>query len=293
MYFVEEKVMNKICLQCKKEFISWSFVRKLCSRKCSAEYYKINYSGKSSKHYGIKRPELVREHMRQSRLGSKNPMFGKTPWNKGVPWSEETKQKVSKTKKDLLKRGVIKIWNKDKKTDQKVWNAGLNKKTSDKVREIAEKAVKTKLEHFKDPSFRENFRQKSSLSHKKYFENNPEAIEKFKRIRSGIIYPKKDTLIEQRLQKALLSLGVKFLLHYPFYNEFCETRIDIAMPENKLAIYCDGNYWHNLPNYKVRDQRINVGLKKAGWNVLRFWGSEINSDANSCAKKILEVIKNE
>ena len=45
-----------------------------------------------------------------------------------------------------------------------------------------------------------------------------------------------------------------------------------------LALYVDGDYWHNLQNYKVRDARINYELVKNGYNVKRIWEHEINED---------------
>lgn len=283
--------MNKVCSNCKVIFLSWSSSRKFCSRKCSTAFYKENYIGKDSKNYGTSKNPDTRELIRQAKVGSKNPMFGKKPWNKGIALSFETREKISKTKQERIKSGLIRIWNGGKKTNQKVWNKGLNKKTSPVIAKLSKKLSKLRQEQLKNPEFKEKFRQKSSVSHKGYYKKNPQALEKLKQIRSKIIYPKKDSSIEKKLQNALNEQKVNFLTHYPFYNENCETKIDITIPQQKIAIYCDGDYWHNLPNYKLRDKRINFGLQKAGWKVIRFWGSEINSNVDECVNKIMELIK--
>lgn len=285
--------MNKICLNCNVIFLSWNSKRKFCSKKCFGKFYKENYSRENSKIYGVKKSPTTRERFRQAKLGSKNPMFGKKPWNKGILHSFKTREKISKIKKDRIKKGLIKIWNKGKKTNQKVWNKGLNKNTSPIIAKVSKKLSELRREQLKNSEFREKFRQRSSASHKEYYRKNPQALEKLKEIRSKIIYPKKDGSIEKKIQYALNEKKIQFSTHYQFYNEDCETRIDIVILQQKIAIYCDGEYWHNLPSYKLRDKRINFGLQKAGWKVIRFWEREINSNVSECVNRIMEAIKDE
>jgi len=45
---------------------------------------------------GKKRPDIS-----EGQKGEKNPMFGKTPWNKGIPCTEKTKKKISKKLKGV------------------------------------------------------------------------------------------------------------------------------------------------------------------------------------------------
>lgn len=61
--------------------------------------------------------------------GEKNPMFGKPAWNRGKSRSEETKMKISLTKKGTIP------WNKGKKGVQIPWNKGL------KLKQINERRV--------------------------------------------------------------------------------------------------------------------------------------------------------
>ena len=105
------------------------------------------------------------------------------------------------------------------------------------------------------------------------------------------VFPKKDTKIEVKMQSVLRELGIHFERHYPFYIQGFGTQIDIAIPERRLAIYCDGDYWHNLPSYRKRDERANIVLKEYGWKVLRFWEHEINANPFGCSKDIEEVLE--
>lgn len=85
-----------ICGICKKDFfvISSNLTAKYCSQECF---------GKS--------------------------ISGRIPWNKGVPRKEETKIKISDTKKQLVKGGKIKSWNKGiTGSNSHSWKGGLSNK---------------------------------------------------------------------------------------------------------------------------------------------------------------------
>lgn len=83
-----------------------------------------------------------------------------------------------------------------------------------------------------------------------------------------------DSYIEERLYKALLEKGYKPITQYK-----CDYYwIDIALPEYRLAIECDGKQWHSSPEQKRHDARKNYYLKKKGWKVCRLSGKTINSN---------------
>jgi G:T-mismatch repair DNA endonuclease (very short patch repair protein) len=39
-----------------------------------------------------------------------------------------------------------------------------------------------------------------------------------------------------------------------------------------------------------RDKEVNDFLSRSGWNVLRFWGRDINKNLRTCTDKIIEII---
>ena len=47
-------------------------------------------------------------------------------------------------------------------------------------------------------------------------------------------------------------------------------RVDFAIPELKLAIECDGDQWHNLPDDKARDAKKDMTLARFGWTTVRY-----------------------
>jgi len=56
--------------------------------------------------------------------------------------------------------------------------------------------------------------------------------------------------------------------------------------EPNIAIYCDGEYWHNKIDSMNRDRYVNRGLTEANYKVFRFLGSEIKKDVSACVDRI-------
>ena len=109
----------------------------------------------------------------------------------------------------------------------------------------------------------------------------------------------RDTGIEKALRSALWLQGHRFRVQYPVYG-----KPDIVFPKQKIAIFCDGCYWHGCPICKKipvankefwlnkfksnikRAEKVNRILKEKGWIVLRFWGHEIKNDLDNVVSKI-------
>lgn len=72
--------------------------------------------------------------------------------------------------------------------------------------------------------------------------------------------------------------SIKTISNYPIYigNKYAE--IDEANIEDKIAIFVDGNYWHNYPNFRKWDKIVTTCLLNKGWKVYRFWESDINKN---------------
>lgn len=87
---------------------------------------------------------------------------------------------------------------------------------------------------------------------------------------------------------------------------------DIVFKGKKVAIFCDGDFWHGRDwekkkeklkkgenaSYWIakiernieRDQMQTRELEKAGWKVLRFWESEIKNNLEDVVDVILNVL---
>lgn len=93
----------------------------------------------------------------------------------------------------------------------------------------------------------------------------------------------KDTSIERKIEEELKKRN----LNYQKQVRLCNVaRVDFYLPEYRIVIQCDGNYWHNLPGRREKDERQDNILKFNGFNIYRFWGSEINKSVKDCIDKI-------
>lgn len=115
----------------------------------------------------------------------------------------------------------------------------------------------------------------------------------------------KDTKIEILLRKALSKGGIR---GYRVAMKLAG-RPDIVFTKYKVAIFCDGNFWHGykFDEWKARlsspwlnkiqrnierDNRNDAKLKADGWTVLHFWEWEILDDVELCKKKVINTLVN-
>jgi DNA mismatch endonuclease Vsr len=115
----------------------------------------------------------------------------------------------------------------------------------------------------------------------------------------------RNTNIELILRRALFSKGYRYRVNNKLYG-----KPDIIFPRKKVAIFCDGDFWHgktykkDFVNYKVfwvekiktnmdRDQRVNNALRKEGWTVLRFWKTDILKNVDKCVIRIENALNDQ
>jgi DNA mismatch endonuclease (patch repair protein) len=117
----------------------------------------------------------------------------------------------------------------------------------------------------------------------------------------------KATTIEVLLQKALWRRGIRYRKNY----KKAPGSPDIAIVRYKIAVFCDGEFWHgkdweekkyrlkNNREYWVnkiegnmaRDKRLTKELLEQGWHVLRFWESDIKSDLEACVDTVVALVR--
>ena len=115
----------------------------------------------------------------------------------------------------------------------------------------------------------------------------------------------RDTKIEVMLRKALWHQGIRYRKNMKLFG--CHP--DIAITKYKIAVFCDGDFWHGrtFEKYKVttnaeywydkigrnveRDLENTIMLRDNGWTVLRFWETEIIKDLSGCLEKVLNEIE--
>lgn len=83
-----------------------------------------------------------------------------------------------------------------------------------------------------------------------------------------------ESSLERKVYDALLQKGY----HPKTQVKVGRYRIDVALTEYRIAIECDGEYWHSSPEALKRDARKNHVLEANGWKVCRFRGKVIEKD---------------
>ena len=117
----------------------------------------------------------------------------------------------------------------------------------------------------------------------------------------------KDSDIELILRRELWCRG----LHYRKNCTKILGKPDIVFISKKVAVFCDSEFWHGydwenrkndiksrkdfwLPKIEQnmsRDVFVTNQLKKDGWTVFRFWGSEIKKNPKKCADEIEKILR--
>jgi len=119
----------------------------------------------------------------------------------------------------------------------------------------------------------------------------------------------KNTRPEMSLRRALWARSMRYRVNV----KTLPGKPDIVFTKAKIAIFCDGDFWHGhnwvirglssideelerysqfwkdkiLGNIK-RDSVNNEKLKSKGWEVIRFWESDLKNDLPKCVDLIIK-----
>ena len=119
----------------------------------------------------------------------------------------------------------------------------------------------------------------------------------------------KDTAIEVILRKALWHKGYRYRKNY----SLLPGSPDIVMTKYKIAIFCDGEFFHGkdwgtdlfprleksnnsafwinkISRNMERDNENDKKLHYQGWTVIHFWGNDIKKHTDECIRVIEEAI---
>lgn len=92
--------------------------------------------------------------------------------------------------------------------------------------------------------------------------------------------------IELKIAELLKKHEIKFLQQYKVGG----WAFDLAIPEKRILIECDGDYWHSLEIIKLRDKRKNAWCIENNFKLLRFTETEINDSIKSCENRLLSEV---
>jgi len=62
-------------------------------------------------------------------------------------------------------------------------------------------------------------------------------------------------------------------------------RLDFAFPDVKLGVEIDGKEYHHTKQQLANDKKRQNHLKQAGWDIIRFTGSQVFNRAHKCASE--------
>lgn len=132
-----------------------------------------------------------------------------------------------------------------------------------------------------------------------------DVLTKEQRHKNMVAIKSKDTKIELSMRLALWHKGI----HYRKNYKVCDCRPDIVLTKYKIAIFCDGDFWHGktFERYDVttnakfwhekirrnmeRDFENTIELRDNGWTVLRFWETDIKKHLENCVAEVLKNIE--
>jgi DNA mismatch endonuclease (patch repair protein) len=109
------------------------------------------------------------------------------------------------------------------------------------------------------------------------------------------------------LRRELWRRGLRYCLHVAGLPG----RPDIVFPKRRIAIFCDGDFWHGrnldarlrtlarghnaaywiakIRGNVERDRQNTLALEAAGWVVLRFWETDVLRETQKIADRVEEV----
>ena len=123
----------------------------------------------------------------------------------------------------------------------------------------------------------------------------------------GAVKGKGNKSTEIKFKMALVRKGIDGWTTHP---KDIEGKPDIFFPEQGLAIFLDGCFWHGCPKCghipknnrpfwkakiernKERDEKKRRKLRNKGYSVIKFWEHQINKDLDKCIEKVMTKLNN-
>ena len=116
----------------------------------------------------------------------------------------------------------------------------------------------------------------------------------------------KNTGPEVKLRRLLSNRGFK---NYRINYSTLLGKPDIVFTKKRIAIFIDGCFWHKCPVCFVRpetkvkfwmkkiqenlkrDKKVNTGLKKRGWSVIRTWEHDVEKNPARILAKLVKILR--
>ena len=129
--------------------------------------------------------------------------------------------------------------------------------------------------------------------------NNPIEVERVRQMQRDHLASRAPTGCERNLY-ALLDAVVGEGSWNSQYLVFDKWTVDAALPNLRLVIQADGDYWHGydpkthsspmVAKNRTNDRRQALYMDKAGWHLLRLWEHDLKLRPEWCADQIREHV---
>ena len=105
--------------------------------------------------------------------------------------------------------------------------------------------------------------------------------------------PRAESPPESRLRLALEQVGIRAVPQSVVLDSEGRfvARVDLALPEERLAIEHDGRAVHDRADAFVADRRRQNALVAAGWTVLRFTAADLRRGAAPAVAQVLGLLR--
>lgn len=90
--------------------------------------------------------------------------------------------------------------------------------------------------------------------------------------------------------------GIEYEPQRIFANKFTP---DAVIPKARLVVQFDGDYWHDKSGKSAEpriikraknDMSQDAYIRACGWEVIRFWESDIKENPDQCAERLNEYL---
>jgi DNA mismatch endonuclease Vsr len=123
--------------------------------------------------------------------------------------------------------------------------------------------------------------------------------------RMGAIRSKGNRTTEARFRALLVRAGIR---GWTMQTEGIKGRPDFYFPENKVAVFIDGCFWHGCPRCghvpgvnrlfwkakiernQQRDRATDESLSQIGVRTIRFWEHDLKDCPKGCVQRLLDVL---
>jgi very-short-patch-repair endonuclease len=248
-------IMANRCKRCNKLI---PYFRKYCSRSCLSKDITEQQWNNPMHRRNISekaRKQMLREY------------------GNGVRDRNKITQAANEKTRQMVKDGEFGYW--------------MDDKFFEKIRQVTntEEHRKASSRRMKEnnPMHNPEYVIKAQRSLEKQYRLNPE-----KRLNARMAKFKKSgnmTSIERLMGDFLDELDVNYIYQYPILRY----DVDFAIPDLRIVIECDGQYWHkDEKSDLLRQQRIEA----ENWTLLRFSDDQINNESIKVKQELSRVLMN-